>query len=116
LPSHGKGTILLLIAEFSNSQACFFGLGKPGKLSERVADDAIDQLEKFMLTKGAVDPYLADQLLLPLSLAKNSSCFSTSLITQHLVTNAYIIEKFMPIEINIDGEMGTQGNIHIKRK
>jgi RNA 3'-terminal phosphate cyclase (ATP) len=116
VPSKGKGTFLLLIADYSNSQACFFGLGKPGKLAEHVADEAIDQLERFVLTEGAVDRFLADQLLLPLSLAKSESRFSTSLITQHLVTNAFVIEKFIPVNIDIDGEVGTQGKIHIYHK
>jgi RNA 3'-terminal phosphate cyclase (ATP) len=116
IPSKFKGTVLLLIAEFNNSQACFFGLGKPGKPSEHVADEAIDQLEKFMLTPGAVDPYLADQLLIPLSLARSESSFSTSSITQHLIANAFVIEKFMPMGIDIHGEVGTQGMIYIYKK
>ncbi|MBE0409341.1 MAG: RNA 3'-phosphate cyclase, partial [Anaerolineales bacterium] len=114
LPSRFKGTFMLLIAEFENSQACYFSLGKLGKPAEQVADEAVDGIEFFLSTQSGVDQYLADQLLLPLSLAQGDSQFSTPSITQHIVTNASIISMFLPVEISIEGEMGKPGLVVIK--
>jgi RNA 3'-terminal phosphate cyclase (ATP) len=115
LPARFKGTLLLLLAEFENSQACYFSLGEIGKPAERVADDAVDQMEEFLATDGTIDQYLADQLLLPLALAAGQSQLRTSKITQHLITNAEIIRKFLPVGIDIAGRLGEPGLISIER-
>jgi RNA 3'-terminal phosphate cyclase (ATP) len=101
LPSHFKGTFLLLLAEFEQGQACYFGLGAPGKRAEVVADEAIDELEAFMASDGAIDQYLADQILLPLAFAEGPSKFRASKVTQHLLTHAEIIQQSLPVKINI---------------
>ncbi|RMD67895.1 MAG: RNA 3'-phosphate cyclase, partial [Gammaproteobacteria bacterium] len=49
---------------------------------------------------------LADQLLIPLSLARGRSAFRTSRITLHLITNAHVIRRFLPVDIAIDEERG----------
>jgi RNA 3'-terminal phosphate cyclase (ATP) len=112
-PSRFKGTILLLLAEFEFSQACFFGLGAIGKPAEKVADEAIDDLEKFTTTNGVVDKYLADQLLLPLVFADDSSFYRTPEITKHLLTNAAVIHHFSPAIIQIEGEIGKPGMVYV---
>jgi RNA 3'-terminal phosphate cyclase (ATP) len=84
-------------------------LGERGKPAERVADEAIDALLEFIETKATVDQYLADQLLLPLSLASGTSEFITSKITEHLLTNAEIIHVFTSAIIEIDGKIGEAG-------
>lgn len=109
LPGRFKGTFLLLLAEFEASQACYFALGALGKPAERVADEAVNALEAFLATDGAVDQYLADQLLLPLALASGSSRLRTSCITSHLLTNAAVINTFLPGRVEIQGELGAPG-------
>jgi len=113
LPSKGMGTVLLLVAEFERSRVCYFGLGAKGKPAEKVADEAYQQLHDFLHTDAAIDRYLADQLLLPLSLVEAKSFISTERVTQHLITNAEVIKKFLPVEINIQGELDEQGFVHI---
>lgn len=113
MPGRFKGTVLLLCAEFEYGQACFFGLGERGKPAERVADEAVDQLFEFLNTEGAVDPYLADQLLLPLAFAAGKSAFTTSKVTTHLQTNAAIIRVFEAAEVIIDGEIGQTGLVSV---
>lgn len=54
-------------------RACCFALGARGKRAERVADEAVDALAAFLRRDGAVDPWLADQLLLPLAMAEGAS-------------------------------------------
>ena len=73
LSSPSKGSFLLLLAEFENSQCCFYGLGALGKPAERVADEPVNELLDLLATDGAVDHYLSDQLILPLALAPGLS-------------------------------------------
>jgi RNA 3'-phosphate cyclase len=114
MPSRFKGTLLLLVAEFEKSQCCYYGLGERGKPAERVADEAVDALEEFLATDGAVDQYLADQLLVPLSCAPGVSEVRTSKVTQHLITNAEIIRMFAPLGVSIDGSVGQPGSVRIE--
>jgi len=113
LPSPNKGTVLLLFAEFENGSACYYGLGELGKPAERVADEAVEALLEFVASGAAIDQYLADQLLLPLSFADGVSKLHTAQITQHLLTNAEIIRCFLPVEIGIAGEIGEPGVVNI---
>jgi RNA 3'-terminal phosphate cyclase (ATP) len=113
-PSPGKGSLLLLQAEFESGQACYFGLGARGKSAERVADEAADALHIFLGREGVVDEYLADQLLLPLAFADGDSEFRTSKITQHLLTNAEVIRAFGVAEIDIHGELDQHGVVEIR--
>jgi RNA 3'-terminal phosphate cyclase (ATP) len=113
LSSYGKGTLLLLKGNFESGSCCFFSLGEIGKPAERVADQAVDEFLGFLETDGAVDPYLADQLLLPLILATGPSQIRTSEITPHLLTNAAVLEAFLPGGINIQGQPGKSGTIVI---
>jgi RNA 3'-phosphate cyclase len=114
MPSRFKGTLLLLFAEFENGRACFFGLGKLGKPAEQVADEAVEGLEAFLSTDGTVDPYLADQLLLPLSLANGLSVLHTSQVSEHLLTNAEILRAFLPVEIDIQAGIGEPGLVRVQ--
>ncbi len=114
LPSLGKGSLLLLHAEFEAGQACYFGLGARGKPAERVADESVDALLTFLRGSGVVDEYLADQLLLPLAFADGDSEFRTSKITRHLLTNAEIIRAFGVAEIDVRGELDQPGFVEIR--
>jgi RNA 3'-terminal phosphate cyclase (ATP) len=115
LTSPSKGTFLLLLAEFENSQCCFYGLGALRKPAEMVAHEAVNELLEFMATEGAIDHYLADQLILPLALASGVSELRTSKVTQHLTTNAEIIKMFLPVSIEVNGQIGQPGSIRITR-
>lgn len=114
LPGLGKGTMLLLLAQFERSRCCHYVLGAPGKPAERVADEAADELAAFLATDGAVDRYLADQLILPLALARGVSELRTERVTGHLLTNAWVVRQFLPAGIVIEGEQGRPGTIRIE--
>jgi RNA 3'-terminal phosphate cyclase (ATP) len=113
-PAQSKGTVLLLLVEFENSQACFFSLGALGKPAERVANEAVNDLAKFLSSDGAVDPWIADQLLLPLAMASGSSLLRTSEVTQHLLTNAQVIRYFLPTHITVDAPLGQPASIRLE--
>ncbi|MFN2127366.1 MAG: RNA 3'-terminal phosphate cyclase [Anaerolineales bacterium] len=103
------GSMILLLAMFERSQACYFALGKKGVSADKIADKAINEFESFIATQGAIDQYLADQLLLPIVFAGSASEFHTSSITKHLLTNAEVIKAFLPAEIVINGSIGEPG-------
>ncbi len=114
IPSPGKGTFILLKAKFSNCGcSCYSALGAPGKPAEKVADEAVDKLLSFLDTDGCVDHYMADQILLPLSIISGKSSFRTNRITQHLLTNIHIIKQFLPVEISVDGVLDEPALVNI---
>lgn len=102
LGSPGKGSSVFISA--AEKPACFgfSALGARGKPAEAVADEAIDQLLEFRGSGADVDRFLADQLLIPLSIARASSAFIVERVTKHLLTNAEVIRKFLPVEISVD--------------
>ncbi|MBM4452800.1 MAG: hypothetical protein FJ024_10065, partial [Chloroflexi bacterium] len=60
-----------------------------------------------------VDPHLADQLILPLALAAGPSAFTTSQITQHLLTNIWVVEQFLSVHFQIEGQEGAPGRVMV---
>ncbi|MCF6155132.1 MAG: RNA 3'-phosphate cyclase [Candidatus Brocadia sp.] len=112
-PAIGKGTMLLLVGKFEHSQCCYFSLGAIGKRAETVSDEACNEFFSFLETRGVIDEYLADQLILPLALTKRTSQFITPRITQHLLTNIEIVKLFLPVTVNISGNLNEEGTIGI---
>lgn len=111
-PAQGAGAAAFLCAGgASGGLGGFTGLGQRGKPAERVADEAINALQTYLATGAAFDPHLADQILLPLALIPQPSRFTTSAITLHLLTNAAVIRAFLPISIEITGDLGEIGEI-----
>ncbi|OHB34987.1 MAG: RNA 3'-terminal-phosphate cyclase [Planctomycetes bacterium GWA2_39_15] len=114
MPAIGKGTMLLLVGKFEHSQCCYFSLGAIGKRAETVADEACNEFFHFLKTKGIIDEYLADQLIIPLALTKGSSLFITPRITQHLLTNIDVVKLFLPVSIDVSGNLSEEGFVKIE--
>jgi len=112
-PSKGQGTIVFLWAEFENTAAGFKALGELGKPAERVAEEAAEQLLKYLRGDAALDRYLADQLVLPLTLAAGPSEFTTEAVTAHLLTNAWAVNQFFPGRVHVTGREGEPGSCSI---
>lgn len=110
----GIGAGIFLVAEYKHTAAGFAALGAKGKPADQVADEACDDLLAHHTTGAAVDPHLADQLLLPMALAAGPSAFQTSQVTQHLLTNAYMIQQFLAVNIDIHGQEGQAGQVTVK--
>jgi RNA 3'-terminal phosphate cyclase (ATP) len=112
-PSPGRGSFLFLSAEFEHISAGFGSLGAIGKRAEQVADEACKELLSYLRTKGALDPYLADQIVLWLAFCQGPSEFTTSRITRHLLTNVWVMQQFMNIDARVEGYEGEEGRIVI---
>ena len=97
-------------------RAGFSALGARGKPAEHVADEVAEAYLAFNRSNAALDPHLADQILLYLALAKGPSTFTTAAVTSHLLTNAWVIEQFLGPIIEIRGKLGEPGEILCKGK
>ncbi len=111
VPSNGPGSFVFLLAEYHGILAGFSSLGVRGKPSEKVADEAVDSLKDYLESDGCVDPCLSDQLAPFMALAKGHSSMTTTRITEHLLTNLWVLEHFLDVTISREGEVGTGGRI-----
>ncbi len=97
-PIRGRGIApgagIFLTAEYEHSRAGFSALGGRGIPAERVAETAVRELLNFHAQAAPVDTFLGDQLLLPLALSSQISQYRVASISQHLRTNAWVIEQF----------------------
>ncbi|MBX5483595.1 MAG: RNA 3'-phosphate cyclase [Myxococcaceae bacterium] len=108
------GTTVFVRAQFEHTAAGFSALGARGRPAEEVGEDAARQLAAFMETAGALDEHLADQILIPAALLaggilgplRGETRFSTSRVTDHLVTNARVLERFFEVAIAVDAASG----------
>jgi RNA 3'-terminal phosphate cyclase (ATP) len=112
-PSIGQGTFFFLKAEYENSTAGFGSLGEIGKRAEKVAEEACQEFLEFMQTDAAIDPHLADQLIPYLALADGQSSFAVSRISEHLLTNIWVVKQFLPTKITVEGDKGKAGAVTI---
>ncbi|HTP04949.1 MAG TPA: RNA 3'-terminal phosphate cyclase [Nitrospirota bacterium] len=113
-PSPGKGTLVFILLELENISAGFDALGAIGKRAEEVADEACRALFEYKDTDGALDPHLADQIIPYAAFGNGVSEFTTSRVTQHLLTNIWAVKQFLDINIQVDGKEGDVGKIRVQ--
>lgn len=107
--SPGLGTGLFLCARYEHAVAGFSTLGRKRLSSEEVAEMTCKVLLAHHNTDTAVDPHLGDQLVLPFALSQGTSRASVSTITQHLLTNVWLMRNFGFTSIRVQGEIGKPG-------
>jgi len=111
IPSPGTGTYAFVLAHFEGSLAGFSSLGKRGKRAEQVGQEAADALKAFLASGAVWDLHLADQLLLWLALCKGHFRASVEQVTQHLLTNLWVVKQFLPVKVEVTGNLGKPGLI-----
>lgn len=113
--SGGKGTYIYILAEYERTLAGFSAIGERGKRAEAVgAEAAYDFLKHDRAGESfALDRHLADQVVLYLALSKAPVSITTSLITEHLLTNLWAMGKFLKIEYN-SGQKNLPGRVDLK--
>jgi len=100
--SVSPGAGIFLTAEYEGSLAGFSALGKKGKPSEQVAEEAVTELLAFHRSRAAVDSHLADQLILPLALFGPAAILATTELSQHALTNLWVVEQFLGPVAEVD--------------
>ncbi len=107
------GFHVYLQAEFENGLGSGQSFAMRGMKPDQVVEQAWEQLQNYMETTGAFDPYLADQLIVPAAFAEGASVYTTTQVTSRLQTMSWIIRQFMPIKIAVLGRVGEPGTITI---
>ncbi|MEZ0324526.1 MAG: RNA 3'-terminal phosphate cyclase [Fimbriimonas sp.] len=109
-PSPGVGAAAFAHTEFEGGFGGFISLGEKGKPMEKVAEECGSAFEKWMQADAAVDEHLADQLVLPMALAKGRSRWRTIEVTEHLRTVLWLVGLFVPAAMEIE-ELGDGSGI-----
>ncbi|MBE3028539.1 RNA 3'-terminal phosphate cyclase [Janthinobacterium sp. GW458P] len=97
----GPGNVLLLTLEHEYVTEVFTSFGEKSLLAESVAKRLLNEVRAYLKTDAAVGEHLADQLLLPMALA-GGGAFSCSKVSQHALTNADVISRFLPVRITFE--------------
>ncbi len=109
------GSGIDLIASFDNgARLGANALGKRGKPAVTVGEEAAVQLIKSLRSLRPVDAHLADQLVPFMGLAKGTSIFNCSEVSQHLLTNIGLTKQFLGCEIFVVGDLGQPGRVTVK--
>lgn len=101
-----RGSFIFIKAVFENAVAGFSALGERRKPAEKVGKECAEKLAGHLKSKGCIDPHLADQLLIFTAIADGSSKLTTSRITQHMKTSAWVCQKFKNAKILIASDEG----------
>lgn len=100
-PDQGPGNVLLIEIENEHVTEIITSFGSRGVRAESVAHSAITAAKHYLTANVPVGEHLADQLLLPLALARGGS-FVTMPLSRHCTTNIEVIEMFLPVRFEIE--------------
>jgi RNA 3'-terminal phosphate cyclase (ATP) len=114
LPSIGPGTMSLAVVRSENAIAGFSALGERGKPSERVALEACEAVLGYVRSGTALDAHLADQVVLYAALAAGETTVTTERVTLHLLTNLWVLERFLGPRFEVSGEEGSPGRVLVR--
>jgi RNA 3'-terminal phosphate cyclase (ATP) len=115
LVAASPGAFLQVEAVFETGRAAFGLLGARGLRAEVLGERAVRRVLKFIEDEEAVvDPWLADQLAVPLAVAGGGGQLRTSEVTSHLETVAAVLRRFgVPAETW--GRRGGPGGLAVGR-
>lgn len=99
--SESPGNTLSLELRFERLTEIVTGFGEKGVRAERVAQRAVAATKKYLAHGAPVGEHLADQLLLPMALARGGA-FKTGPLSSHTTTNIAIIQKFLDVDIKTE--------------
>ncbi|MFQ6008619.1 MAG: RNA 3'-terminal phosphate cyclase [Candidatus Zixiibacteriota bacterium] len=113
--SRGPGNTLIIEIESENITEVFTGFGQKGVPAEKVADKTVREVQEYLATGVPVGKHLADQLLIPMTLA-NGGKFRTLPLTDHTTTNIQVLKQFLGVEIKVLELTDNVREIHIRQK
>jgi RNA 3'-terminal phosphate cyclase (ATP) len=102
-PRTGPGNCLHVRIESESVTEVFSGIGERGVRAETVAERAAKEARAYLAAGVPVGEHLADQLLLPLALARGGT-YRTSEPTMHTHTQIRTMQKFIEAPIAIHEE------------
>ena len=104
--SRGPGNVLLVELAGDDVTEVFASFGARGVRAEAVAETIVREVRDYLEADVPIGPHLADQLILPLSLAGGGS-FITMRPTPHTLTNIDVVQRFLPVSIAVS-QVGKQ--------
>ncbi len=97
----GPGNVVLMDVECADGLTeIFTGFGSRGVHADAVVDAAFTEWRQWDQSGIPVGEHLADQLLLPMALAKTGA-FVTGKLSGHSLTNMEVINSFLPINFAV---------------
>lgn len=106
----GPGNVLMATLAHAHSTELITVFGERGRPAEDVARDLVGQVLAWERSEGALGEHLADQWVLLLALAcwrsGRGAAFTCTTVSDHLRTNAAVIERFLPVRIAIEAAAG----------
>ena len=112
--SLGPGSGIVVWAETDSLRLAGDALGKRGKPAEVVGREAAEELIEQLTPRKAADRFLGDQLIPFLAFAGGE--IGVAEITNHLVTNVWVVERFLGRTFEVEGEIGEPGVVRVVRK
>ncbi|MBK7876554.1 MAG: RNA 3'-terminal phosphate cyclase [Planctomycetes bacterium] len=100
----GPGNVLLLEVEHQHGTELVASFGERDVRSATVAERGARELARYLESGVPVGEHLADQLVLPLVLARSGS-FVTLAPTEHLRTNLDVVRRFVDVPLALE-ELG----------
>lgn len=97
----GAGNALMVEIAQPGLREVMSAIGEKGKPAERVAGELLDEVTTYLAAGAPVGEHLADQLLLPLCLARGGS-YLTPTVSSHTRTNINIIRRFTEAAIDVE--------------
>ena len=98
-PALGPGNVASVTVRHGGHTEHFDSHGERGLAAEQVARRLVDAVQHYLEAGACVGEHLSDQLLLPMALAGGGR-FTTATLSDHLRSNARLIEKFLPVEFD----------------
>ncbi len=103
-----------VMARFERGQAAFSCVGGKGQNPEINGERCARRLLRFLdQEEGSVDPFLCDQIIVPLLLARTGGQVTTSHLTAQVSVVAAVAAKF-GLGVRIWGETGTAGGLAVE--
>jgi RNA 3'-terminal phosphate cyclase (ATP) len=93
------GSLMFLWTEGKGRFIGASALGRLGLPAEEVGKRAAREFIRQFVKRASCDRHLSDQLLIPAALAPGRSTWTTSKITTHFTTNAWVVQRFIECQI-----------------
>jgi RNA 3'-terminal phosphate cyclase (ATP) len=106
------GNVVMIEFESEFLTEMFSRVGERGVRAEVIAEDVVEEVQQYLATNAPVGEHLADQLLIPLALARGGS-FTTGKLSLHTTTNIEIIKKFLEVDITVEPLSGGVWKIEV---
>lgn len=99
----GPGNALVVDIESESLTEVFCGFGEKGVAAEAVAAGVVTQVREYLQAGVEVGRHLADQLILPLALARGGA-FRTLSLSEHARTQIETVRRFLDVPIAVRDE------------